>query len=134
MTPGTTEGIRNDSTTGIINDLVSHSEFEKVVEIVDSAIDLATTLNSWWKAETRDALVRDIAGKIPELNGGYYLKHMVRSLASVLQLDDTPCRSTYYKMSGHNNAATTLLEKAKVKPIDILLELATRGRSSSSCS
>ena len=100
---------------------MSHPAFEKVVELVDSAFDLATTADLyWWKAETRDELVRAIAGRIPELDGGYHLKHMVRSFASVFKLSDITCHVKFYNMSKHNNAAITLLEKAKVTPSMII--------------
>ena len=110
-----TKSIRDNSTTCIIKDLASHPEFETVAEIVSSAFDLAT-ISLWRIATTQGEFVLNIAGKIPELNGGYYLKHMVRSLASVLQLNVIPCKSTYYNMSKHNDAAITLLEKAKIAP------------------
>ena len=114
--------------------LAPHREFETVAGIASSAFEAGAEIPLWWNAETRDDLVLNIAGKIPELDN-YYLKHMVRSLASVLQLDDIPCRSTYYNMSKHNDAAITLLEKVKVTPSMIIeglrahTDLGTANRS-----
>ena len=102
--------------------LASHPKIETVANSLSSAFDLATGLEYWWKAETRDELVRIIAGKIPELNN-YYLKHMVRSLAYVHRLDDIPCKSTYYNMSKHNDEAIDLFEKAEVTPIMVIEDL-----------
>jgi len=112
--PGISPGMKPDLTTAKVKSLVSHREFDTVAGIVSSAFE-AAEIPFWWKAETRDELVCNIAGKIPEL-GNYFGKHMVRSSACVFELDPIKCAKDYYNMSNHNDAAITLLEKAKVTP------------------
>ena len=102
------------TSTAIVTRLSSHEMFMSVVTKIAIAFD------GRWNSETRDRLVDDIAHKIPDLDSGYFLKHMIRSVSYVSGLDAIPCRDKYFKMSRHNSDAIQMLENAKWKPSDII--------------
>ena len=114
-TPGITGVI---STIEVIVGITTHPSFPFVARAISDAFKP----NVPWTAQTRDALVRQIEGKIPTLNG-YELKHLIRSLSYVYELENIPCRSTYYGMSAHVNEAVRMLEKMGKKPSDIIAYL-----------
>ena len=54
------------------------------------------------------------------------LKHLVRSLSYVYELENIPCYQKYYDMSPHVKQAIKMLEKAKIKPSCIIDYMRTR--------
>jgi len=77
------------TSTAIVTRMSSHEMFMSVVTKIKIAFD------GRWNSETRDRLVGDIAYKIPDLDSGYFLKHMIRSVSYVSGLDAIPCRDKY---------------------------------------
>ena len=102
------------TTTAVVERLSSHEMFMSVVA------KIAIAFGGQWDYETRDSLVSGIEHKIPDLDTGYLLKHMIRSLSYVFGLAEIPCRDKYFEMSRHNSDAIRMLENAGWKPSDII--------------
>ena len=111
--PGVPPSIIKGSTTAAICRLSSHAMFNAVADVV------AVVFADRWKSETRADLIRDIDGQIPDL-AGYYIKHMVRSLAYVFSLDEIPCYNEWYGMTDHTKDAVNILENGKIKPSGVV--------------
>ena len=73
-----------------------------------------------WNSKTRADLFRVIEGQIQDLCSGYYLKHMVRSLAYVFALDEIPCCDEWYDMTGHTADAIRILKNGEMKPSGVV--------------
>ena len=112
--PGVTQNITQQSTTTIVERLSSHAMFNTFAGAV------ALAFAGHWNSETRAGLFRVIEGQIPELCSGYFLKHMVRSLAYVFALDEIPCCDEWYDMSSHTADAIQILKNGKFKPSDVV--------------
>ena len=117
--PGISNAIRSNTTIEIIKNITSHPALPSVARIISDTIELAG-LDTPWTECTRDELVRAVEGKVSDLSG-YNLKHLVRSLSYVHQLDTIPCGITYYNMSLHNDKAIEQLETGEITPSMIIM-------------
>ena len=118
MTPGITDGIRNNSAIEIITVITPHPAFPFVVRTISDAFELAGRYVPW-TAQTRDGLVHQIESKIPALDC-YELMHLVRSSSYVYELGNILCGQKYYGMSDHVKQAGSMVEKAGITPIDAM--------------
>ena len=114
----------------IIKSIISHSAFESVYSTISDAIGLAELGEESWTASTRDGLVHQIEGKIPALDKGYNLLHLVRSLSYVFKLQNIPCDNTYCEMSSHTKMTIKILGDVKIKPIVVMEYFRANGINS----
>ena len=114
-TPGISDGIRVLSEIEIVKEITTHPAFPLVARAISDAFKPDVP----WTAQTRDRLVNQIKGKLPEFDD-YELMHLVRSLSYVYELENITCGQKYYDMSFHVKQAGIELEKIGNKPNDVM--------------
>ena len=111
-----TRDIRAGAKVQIVTEIVRSEQFSRV------ARKLSAAFASEWTAVTRDALVADVAGKLPHF-ANYFVKHPTRSLSYIYELPSIPTAENFYTMSQHNNAVIQMFQSAGTTPRDIMTQL-----------
>ena len=105
-----------------------HPPFPSVARAISDAFKLDVP----WTAQTRNRLVLQIKGKLPEFDC-YELMHLARSLSYVYELKNIPRDQKYYDMSYNAKEAVIKLEQIGKKPNGVRGELPARRRRARLC-
>ena len=119
-TPGITDGIRVLSEIEIVKEITTHPAFPLVARAISDAFKPDVP----WTAQTRDRLVNQIKGKLPEFDD-YEIMHLIRSLSYVYELENISCGQKYYDMSFHVKQAGIELMDIGITPNNIIDYLRT---------
>ena len=122
MTPGITDGIRVLSEIETVKEITTHPAFPLVARAISDAFKLDVP----WTAQTRDRLVNQIKGKLPEFDD-YEIMHLIRSLSYIYKVENISCGKKICNMSWNVKQAAIELEKAGITPNGIMATMRTRG-------